>query len=305
MGLEMENLNELAVFVRVVQAESFSAAARALGLTPSAVSKQISRLENRLGARLLNRTTRRLGMTEVGSAFFERAQRILSDLHEAEQAVTDMQGTARGLLRIDVPVGFGRMHIAPALPDFFARCPEVSLDMRMNDRFVDLLEEGVDMAVRIGDLQDSSLIAKRLAQNRRLVVGSPEYLERHGAPREPADLTQHNCVVYTYRQSRHDWRFTGPDGTEQQVRVSGNLETNNGEALHAAVLQGLGIALLPLWMVGRDLGAGRLVEVLSDFHAPDSAIYAIYPHARHLSPKVRCFVDFLAERFGGDGRAWT
>lgn len=299
----MDSLNAMEVFVRVVQAGSFSAAARSLDLTPSAVSKQIGRLEDRLAARLINRTTRQLKLTEVGAAFFERSTRILADVAEAEQAVVDLHGAPRGVLRLNVPAAFGHLHIAPLLPEFLALYPEVTVDLSFNDRFIDLVEEGVDVVIRIGELADSSLIARRLAPNRRVVCGTPAYLQAKGAPRVPEDLERHNCLVYTYRASRNDWRFSGPDGEEMVVHVSGNLEANNAEALRVTVLEGLGLALLPLWLVGEDLKAARLVEVLPDYHAPDSSIHAIYPPGRHLSPKVRSFVDFLAEKFAGTS-AW-
>lgn len=293
------NVDELEVFVRVVQAGSFSAAARELDLTPSAVSKQIARLEDRLGARLLNRTTRRLNATEVGSAFYERCARILTDMAEAEQAVIDLHAAPRGLLRMSLPLSFGRLHIVPLIPEFLASYPEVRIDISFNDRLVDLIEDGLDLAVRVGELSDSSLIARRLAPNRRAVCGSPAYFERVGRPERPSDLSDHNCLVYTYRTLRHDWRFRGPGGGEETVRVAGNLETNEAEALRTSVLAGVGIGLLPLWLVGHDLKAGRLEEVLPGYHAPDSAIYAVYPAGRHLSPKVRAFVDLLAARFSG------
>ena len=293
----MSALDAMEVFVRVVQTGGFSAAARALGMTPSAVSKQIARLEDRLGARLFTRTTRRFALTEEGRAFHERAQRILADVAEAEEAVANLHGALRGLLRINVPVAFGRLHVAPLLPDFLAAHRELRIDVVLNDRFVDLVEEGVDLVIRIGELADSSLIARRLAANRRLVCAAPDYLARERTPKLPSDLTGHNCLVYTYRASRNDWHFIGPDGTRQTVQVAGNLEANNAEALQAAVRAGLGLGLLPHWLVGRDLADGRRVELLPEFHAPDSAIYAVYPPGRHLSPKVRGFVDFLAERY--------
>ena len=295
----MDNLSALEVFVRVVQAGSFSAAARAMDLTPSAVSKQIGRLEDRLNARLFNRTTRQLNLTEEGGAFFERASRILNDLEEAEQAVSHLRAAPRGTLRLELPTAFGQLHIAPLLPDYLARYPEMRIDVSMSDRFIDLVEEGKDLAIRIGDLQDSSLIVRKLASNRRVVCAAPDYLAGRGAPVTPADLADHNCVVYSYRAARNDWRFRDAEGVDHIVQVSGNLEANNAEALHAVVAKGLGIGLLPLWLVGQDLCSGRLVEVLSDYEAPDSAVHAVYPPGRHLSPKVRSFVDFMVERFRG------
>ena len=299
----MDNISEMEVFVRVVQARSFSGAARNLGLSPSAVSKQISRLEDRLGARLLNRTTRQLSLTEVGSAFFERANCIITDVAEAELAVSHLHGAPRGNLRINAPVAYGRLHIAPLLPDFLADQEEVSIELNVNDRFVDLVEEGVDVAIRIGELEDSSLIARKLAPNRRLVCASPAYIEKHGAPEKPSDLAQHNCLVYTYRAQRNDWHFDGPDGPET-VTVKGNIETNNAEVLREAMLAGQGIVLMPLWLTGEDICSGRAVELMPDYRVPDSAIYAVYPHNRHLSPKVRSFVDYLAERLSNRTENW-
>lgn len=298
------NFSEMSVFVRVAQEGSFSAAARRLDLTPSAVSKQIGRLEERLGARLFNRTTRQISLTDVGQAFFARADRILGDLAEAERAVTDMAGNPRGLLRVSAPVAFGRMHLAPRLPHFLAANDEVQIDLTLNDRFADLVEEGFDLALRIGELADSSLIARKLAPNRRIVVAASRYLDAHGRPERPPDLLDHNCLSYTYRAQRHDWEFHGPQGREQ-VRVSGNLEANDAGALREAVLAGLGVALLPLWLVGEDIRDGRLEVVLPDYPAPDSAIYAVYAPGRFLSPKVRRFVDFLVEEVTALARTWT
>ncbi len=299
----MDNVSEMEVFVRVVQAKSFSEAARSLGLSPSAVSKQIGRLEDRLGARLLNRTTRQLSLTEIGAAFHERAERIVADIAEAERAVSHLHGAPRGLLKVNAPVAFGIDHLAPLLPGFMAGNPEVAVDLSVNDRFVDLVEEGIDIAIRIGELADSSLIARRLAANRRVVCAAPAYLDRRGRPSGTADLKAHNCLVYTYRQQRRDWHFDGPNGHEI-VTVSGDLETNNAQVLRMAALGGLGIVLLPLWLVGQDLTEGRLIEVLPQYHVPDSSIYAVWPAGRHLSPKVRAFVDHIATEIGELAKGW-
>jgi DNA-binding transcriptional LysR family regulator len=292
----MDSLNAMEVFVRVVQSGSFSEAARALSLTPSAVSKQVSRLEDRLGARLINRTTRRLGLTEEGTAFFDRAQRILADVSEAEQAVTHLHGAPRGTLKLNAPVVFGRMHIAPLIPTFLQQHREVRIDFTVNDRFVDLLEEGLDLVIRIGELKDSSLIARRLATNRRVVVASPEYLERHGRPERPRDLAAHNCIVYLYRSTKNLWPFDGPEGPES-VEVRGDIEANNAEVILELVRSGQGIALLPTWLVAQCLRQGHLQQVLKGYAAADSQIYAVYPPGRHLSPKVRAFVDHLVQHF--------
>lgn len=295
----MDSLNAMEVFVRVVQSGSFSEAARALNLTPSAVSKQVSRLEDRLGARLINRTTRRLGLTEEGQAFFERAQRILADVTEAEQAVTQLHGAPRGTLKLNAPVVFGRMHIATLLPGFIAQYPEMRVDFTVNDRYVDLLEEGLDLVIRIGELKDSSLIARRLAANRRLLVATEGYIAKHGAPEKPSDLLKHNCLVYLYRQQRNNWQFDGPEGPET-VEVRGNLEANNAEVILELTRAGHGIALMPTWLVGECLRKGFLKQVMPGYQASDSQIYAVYPPGRHLSPKVRSFVDYLVQHFKTD-----
>lgn len=299
----MDAVSEMGVFVRVVQAGSFSAAARALDLTPSAISKQIGRLEDRLGARLFNRTTRRLNLTEVGNGFYERCRQILTDIEEAEQAVADLRSRPRGTLKLALPAAFGRLHVIPVLSDYLQRYPDMRIDLNQNDRLIDIVAEGMDLAIRIGDLSDSSLIARRLAPNRRVVCAAPAYFANRTVPKGPQDLAEHNCLVYIYRASRNDWRFHGPTG-EETVQVSGNLEANSAEALQSAVLSGLGLGLLPIWLIGADLKAGRMIEVLPDYHAPDSAVYAVYPPGRHLSPKVRSFVDFLAEYFSS-GLDWV
>ena len=292
----MDSLNAMEVFVRVVQSGSFSEAARALSLTPSAVSKQVSRLEDRLGARLINRTTRRLGLTEEGTAFFDRAQRILADVSEAEQAVTRLHGAPRGTLKLNAPTVFGRMHIAPLIPACVQAHREVRIDFSVNDRFVDLLEEGLDLVIRIGELKDSSLIARRLATNRRVVVASQDYLEKHGKPERPRDLAAHNCLIYLYRSTKNLWQFDGPEGPES-VEVRGDVEANNAEVVLELVRAGQGIALLPTWLVGQCLRQGHLQQVLKGYAAADSQIYAVYPPGRHLSPKVRAFVDHLVQHF--------
>jgi DNA-binding transcriptional LysR family regulator len=283
--------------VRTVREGSFSAAARALELTPSAVSKQIGRLEDRLTVRLFNRTTRRLSLTEEGAAFYERAGRILADLEDAAEAVSSLKTVPRGRLRVTMPTAFGVIHLLPALPDFLARHPEMTLEIDLNDRFVNMIEEGFDLALRIGDMEDSSLIGRRLAANRRVLAAAPGYLAGRAALERPEDLAAHNCLIYTYRPQRHDWHLVDAAGQERVVTVTGNLETNNPMMLRAAALSGLGITLLPLWIIGPDIKAGRLRHVLPDYQWPDSAIHAVYPPGRHLSAKVRSFVDFLVEQF--------
>ena len=293
----MDRLTSMDVFSRVVDAESFSEAARQLGMSRAMASKHVLRLEDRLGVRLLNRTTRRLSPTEAGAAFYERCRRIVSDAEEAELSVSRLHTETRGRLKVNAPMSFGYLHLAPAIPDFVARHSGVRVDMTMNDRFVDLIEEGYDLAVRIGRLADSSLIARKLAPSRMVVCGAPEYLRRHGTPATPDDLRGHNCLVYTYPASHEVWRFSGPD-RDYAVRIGGNFRANNGDALRAAALRGLGLALLPTFIIGEELRSGGLQAVLTGYTAADRSIYAVYPHGRHLSAKVRVFIDFLTERFG-------
>lgn len=294
----MDRLAAIEAFVRVAESGSFSEAARRLRASKSAVSRQVSALETELGARLFHRTTRSLTLTEAGRGYFERAARILADLEEANQSVSQLQAAPRGRLRVNAPMSFGFLHLAPAIPDFLFRFPEVEIDLVMNDRFVDLVDEGFDVAVRIGTLADSSLVARRLAPIRRAVCASPAYLEARGKPVSPDDLTTHECLCYSNVTLAHEWRFVAADGRPWPIAVKGRLTANNGDAIRAAALRGLGLAYMPTFIVGGDLQAGTLVTVLDQFVPQDMTLNAVYPHARHLSPKVRAFVDFLGARFG-------
>ncbi len=295
----MNRLAALEAFVRVAETRSFTEAAERLRTSKSGLSRQVSALEAELGARLLHRTTRSLTLTEAGRSYYERAVRILADLEEANAAVSQHQASPRGHLRISAPMSFGFLHLAPALPDFLDRYPEVSVDLAMNDRFVDLVEEGFDLAVRISALADSSLISRRLAPIRRVLCASPDYLARRGLPKTPDDLKGHDGLRNTnISPSSAEWRFVAPDGREWSIEMEGRVAANNGDALRAAALRGLGIANLPSFIVGGDLQAGTLVSLLDGFLPGDLTLHAVYPAARHLSPKVRAFVDFLADRFG-------
>jgi DNA-binding transcriptional LysR family regulator len=292
----MTDLDAIAVFDRVVERKSFAEAARSLGLTTSAVSKRIARLERALGATLLHRTTRRLSLTEAGAVYHDRIRRVLGELASAEEAVTRLGTEPHGLLRVSAPMSFGHLHLAPLVPEFLAAHPGLRVDLELDDRLVDLIDGGFDVAVRIAALADSSLVARRLAPARRVICGSPDYLARRGVPRHPADLARHDCLRYTL-QARGDWTVRrGRSGA--RVEVSGSLQANNGEVLRAAALAGLGLVFLPTMIVWRDLQAGTLVPVLVPHLPPPTAIHAVYPRSRLLSPKVRAFVDFLAARFG-------
>jgi DNA-binding transcriptional LysR family regulator len=292
-----DNLNGMAVFARVVEAKSFSGAALTLGLSKSAVSKQISQLEDRLGARLLDRTTRRVALTEVGRVFYDHAARMLIEAESAEAAVASLHELPRGVLRINLPVTFGLTHIAPLIPGFLEQCPELKVEMTFSDRYVDLLEEGFDLAVRIARLTDSSLVARRLAPNRLAMCASPDYIARHGEPKAPSDLGTHACLTYSYSPDPEHWMLS-VDGKLTDVKIGGRLRANNGDALRLAAIGNQGLVVLPTFMVGDDLRAGRLVEVMRGATPVDSAIYAVYPSRRYLTPKVRAFIDFLIDQFG-------
>lgn len=290
------DLNAMAVFARVVETNGFSAAARSLGVSKSAVSKDITQLEDHMGVRLLQRTTRRLALTDAGAAFYERCARVVAEAEEAERALSQLQASPRGLLRMSAPVGFGVAHLSGVLAEFQTLYPEVQVDLQLADRLVDLVEEGFDMAVRISRLQDSSLVARKLCPMPLHVVATPQYLALKGLPTEPRDLTQHNCLLYSYAASGDAWPFRQGE-RDTAVHVHGNLRTNNGDLILAAVLGHQGVAILPEFMVGARLCRGELVEILSDFRLPASAVYAIYPHSRHLSTKVRVMVDLLVRAF--------
>lgn len=293
----MEALNDLAVFVRVVERGSFTAAAEDLALSKAVVSKYVSRLEARLGARLLNRTTRRLTLTEAGSVLFERGGRALGELAEAEQDVARLTGAPRGQLRISAPMSFGILHLAPRLPAFLSRHPAIALDVQLDDRMVDLVRERIDVAIRITQLADSSLVARRLAPCRQVVCAAPSYLKREGAPQAPSELTRRNCFTYSLLRNAQDWRFQAPGGRWIAVSARGNLRSNNTLALREAALAGAGIMHCPTFYVGDDLASGRLVPLLQGYRVPELSIYAVFPERRQLAPKVRAFVDFAAGVF--------
>ena len=299
----MDRMASMAAFTKVVGAGSFSAAAREMRVSQALVTKQIQELESWLGARLLNRTTRRLSLTEVGTSFFERAARILEAVEEAKNAAGALQTVPRGRLRINAPVSFGLLHLAPLVTEFLKRFPDESVELLVSDRLVDLLEGEFDVGVRIGRLRDSSLIARRIAPIRLAVCAAPDYLARRGTPRTPDDLAKHDCLEYTYFESRGEWRLLNPDGKEIVVPVSGRYLANNADVLRTTAIAGGGIVLLPTFIVGEDLRAGRLVRLLPDHPPPEQALHAPYPPGRHLSAKVRSFVDFLVDRFGGEP-AW-
>lgn len=293
----MLDLNLMAIFARVVEAGSFSEAARRLDTSRSAVSKAVAKLEKAFGARLLNRSTRALSLTEVGAAVAEHCTRIVDEFEQAVQVASSLSAAPRGMLKVSASVAFGTLHVAPALAEFLALYPELSLDMTITDRLVDLAEEGYDVAVRVTAEPPGHLVARRLAPVRRKLCATPEYFYRRGVPQTPEDLVRHNCLDYTRTGKKGQWRFTGPGG-EIAVPVTGPLHIDDDEALSQAVLGGLGIALLPTFIIGRDLQEGRLHAVLSEYIPVQQHVYALYLPTRHLPPKVRAFIDFLLARFG-------
>ncbi len=292
----MDRFEEYEQFIRVAQTGSFTQAARAMGLTASALSKRVKALEARLGVRLLNRTTRRVALTDAGRAFLERAEAIVGDVVEAEAALADLEARPRGVLRVGAPMDFGRRHLASAIADFAATHPELRVEIELSDRVVDLLGEGLDVVVRIGRLRDSSLVARRLAPCRRVVCASPGYLDAHGRPERPDDLTRHTRIGYAYEALR-TWQFDTAAGP-QRIDVPVTHRSNNGEVTRSLLLAGLGLALLPTFLVADDVRAGRLEMVLADQLESSIPIHAVYPHRKHLSAKVRAFVDHLVGHCG-------
>lgn len=289
--------NDMAAFVRAVERGGFSAAARDLGLTPSAVSKLVTRLEDRLGVRLLNRTTRSLALTPEGEAYFHRAQRILADIAEAEEEVGRNRAQPRGLLRVNVGTAFGMHQLVPALPEFLLRHPEIQVELTITDRLVDLIEEGADLGIRLGNLADSSLVARRICEVERVVCAAPAYLRRHGTPGKPEELRGHNCLSMVNAPALRRWPFEGRGGVEQ-VEVSGNVGATSADALLALALRGLGIIRLSDVIVGAAIREGRLVPLLEAVHHREALpLHAVYPQGRHRSPRVAAMIDFLVERF--------
>jgi len=290
-------LTEMSVFSRVVAAGSLSSAARELGLSPAMVSRRLSALEARLGVRLLNRTTRTLRLTDEGANYYDTCSRLLSEIDEAEAAVSAGRIEPRGALKVALPASFGNRHIAPLVPRFAERYPNVQLALSLSDRTVNIIEEGFDLAVRIAHLEDSSLAARRLAPNRRVVCASPAYLRRHGTPRTPQDLAGHNCITST--DFSMNWDYTDSGGVAGSVRVTGRYACDNWEVLREWALAGLGVALKSTWDVRQHLEDGSLVPLFPGYtFGSDVAIYAVYPHRRHLPAKTRVFIEFLAESFG-------
>jgi DNA-binding transcriptional LysR family regulator len=300
----MDRLGAMQVFSQVVESGSFAAAADKLAVSTSAASRHVAELEAHLNTRLLNRTTRKVSLTESGRAFYERCVQLLADLEEAEQEASRAAVVPRGTIRLTCSVNFGARHVAPAIAAFLVRHPEVRFDVSLSDRMVDLVEEGFDLAVRIGPHGSENLVARPLGKTRIVPCASPAYLAAHGAPAVPEDLVRHNCLTYEYVSPRNLWRFRDHAGAERSVRIGGNLHSNNGDLLAEAAACGAGIVFEPAFIVGPDVRAGRLVPLLQDFEPASFPIFAAYPSRKHLSAKVRLFVEFLAARFA-DSQDWA
>jgi DNA-binding transcriptional LysR family regulator len=293
----MDRFHAIAAFVKVVETGSFARAAERLDVSVSSVSRHVTELEAHLDARLLNRTTRRLSLTEAGRAFHERCVQLLADLEEAEESAGAGSVAPRGTLRLTCGVTFGTRYLAPAIGEFMARYPDMRCDVELSDRIVDLVDEGFDAALRIGDIGGQNLVGRRIGVTQVVCCASPAYLERHGEPREPEDLARHACLLYEYAPQRDVWSFADAAGVEHKVRVAGPMRSNNGSFLEALATEGLGIVCEPDFIVGPDIRAGRLVPLLRRFTLPSIGIHVVYPSRRHLSAKVRAFTDFLSARF--------
>jgi DNA-binding transcriptional LysR family regulator len=292
-------LDGIDVFVRVVDVGSFTAAAEQLGKSTSFVSKEVTRLENRLGTRLLNRTTRSISLTDVGRLYFERCQQIIVDAVEAERSVTETRAAPRGVLKLSAPVSFGLGYLAAVLPEFLDANPELALDVEFNDRMVDVIAEGFDVVLRIGHLKDSSLITRQINSSRGLTVASPKYWKQNGKPRHPSELAGHTCISYSLMPAPARWRYLDPESGPINVTVDTRIQCNSAELETALAVAGVGVTRLPEFACSKELGKGLLEPVLEQFSGSPIGIYAVYPHRRHLSAKVRVFVDFLVTKFGG------
>lgn len=291
----MTPITDLEIFARVASAGNMSAAGRDMGLSPAVVSKRLSHMEERLGARLFQRTTRQLKLTEMGEGFYKRIVQILKDIDEAEAYVSQLSEKVSGILRITAPIGFSRKHIGPFLPEFMRQYPDLSVEINLRDDIVDIVGESIDLAIRIAELDDSSLVARKLAPCRRVICASPDYLRNRGTPKTLADLAHHDCLSLGFQNF---WRLTGPEGPAT-IKITPKLRSNSGEVLHEAQLDGMGVALRSTWAVSDDLKSGRLSVILPEYREMQGvAVYAVYPCRQYVPPKLKLFVDFLARQYG-------
>ena len=289
-------LDGIAVFVGVINAGSFTAAAEALGHSTSYVSKAVTRLEKRLGSRLLNRTTRTISLTDAGKAYFERCHQIVIDAENAGRSISQLQDTPRGLLRLNAPVSFGSIYLLDHLSEFMKRYPEITLEVEFNDRMIDVVAEGYDVVIRAGQIQDSNLVARQFTTSKSIVVASPEYLKKYGRPETASELEHHACLAYSLIPNPTLWEFV-KDGNRTAVKVTPRLMCNNAAVEVAMAVNGVGIGRIPLFCCEQELAKGELDIILEDYEQPEIGVYAVFPHRQYLTAKVRAFVDFLVERF--------
>ncbi|WP_324752606.1 LysR family transcriptional regulator [Roseovarius sp. Pro17] len=297
----MDRLTEMEAFATVVDQGGFTDAARKMGISKSAVSKHVSSLEARLGARLLNRTTRRVSPTEIGLAYYDRALRVLNDAGEADALVSSMQSDPSGLLRISVATDFGVNHLSPVLGKFLDEFSEITVNMVLDNRYVELISEGFDMAVRIGELEDSTLRARKLTDTTKRMIAAPGYIEKYGRPQKIDDLNEHKLLHYSSQAGGSVWKLTAPSGEKRQVRTAGGLSVNDGQSLLNAAISGLGIAYLPSFLYAGAMEKGLVEDVIPDLPVETQGIYAVYPPGRFTQPKVRAFIDFLVHAFADKG----
>lgn len=301
----MDRLTEMEAFAMVVDQGGFTDAAKKMGVSKSTVSKHVSSLEARLGARLLNRTTRRVSPTEIGLAYYDRARRVLNDAGEADALVTAMQSAPSGLLRISVATDFGVNHLSPVLGDFLQEYPDITVNMVLNNRYVELISEGFDMAVRIGELEDSTLRARKIAETTRRMIAAPSYIQQYGRPDRIDNLNEHKLLHYSNQSSAAVWKITAPSGERRQIRTAGWLTVNDGQSLLNACIAGLGIAYLPSFLFADAVREGKVEEIMPGLPVETEGIYAVYPPGRFTQPKVRAFIDFLVAAFADKGPdAW-
>ena len=294
----MQDLNDMVTFARVVEARGFTEAARRLGTSKSGISKSVTRLEKSLGVRLLNRSTRGLSVTEIGAVFYEHCVRIADEAAQALESVSELQSQPRGVLKLTCPVAFGRLHVAPAVAEYLAQYPQMRVDLTVTDRVVDLVNEGNDVAIRIAREPSLHVVARELAPVRRVVCATPSYFERFGLPETPQDLARHNCLHYTHFGTQGQWSLQGHDSQTIVSPVNGSLRVNDDDVLSRVVLEGLGVAILPSFIIGRELQSGLLRSVLADFVPFERRIYAVHLPNIHLPLKARAFIDFLQARIG-------
>ncbi len=297
----MDRLTEMEAFATVVDQGGFTDAARKMGISKSAVSKHVSSLEGRLGARLLNRTTRRVSPTEIGLAYYDRARRVLNDAGEADSLVTSMQGVPSGQLQVSVETDFGVNLLSPVIGDFLQEFPDINVNMELNNRYVELISEGFDLAIRIGEQEDNTLRTRKLAETEKCMVGAPSYFEKYGRPERIDDLNDHKLLHYSNESSAAVWKLTSPSGEQRQVRTAGWLSVNDGQSLLNAAVSGLGVAYLPSFIYADALEKGLVVKAIPDLPVECQGIYVVYPPGRYVQPKVRAFIDFLIRSFADKG----